>query len=238
MPLQAGLMMDRPLLISALLEHGAAQHGAQEIVSRETHGPLHRSSYAEVARRAQRLANALKALGLAPGHTVASIAWNNHRHLEAYFGVSGSGMVMHTCNPRLHPQQLIYILNHAEDRVVLFDATFAPIVGGEAVGIDDGRAALALADIAAEREGLAEGQPGLRRIALLDHRAPEDQDVDPGAEHSDGDERPARAPEDVNKRMMFHESPTNTREPKSFRRGFTQAFVFERRRLRSAGGAL
>ncbi len=128
MPLQAGLMMDRPLLISALLEHGAAQHGAQEIVSRETHGPLHRSSYAEVARRAQRLANALKALGLAPGHAVASIAWNNHRHLEAYFGVSGSGMVMHTCNPRLHPQQLIYILNHAEDRVVLFDSTFAPIV--------------------------------------------------------------------------------------------------------------
>ena len=123
MPLQPGLMMDRPLLISAVLEHGAAQHGAQQVVSRETHGPLHRSSYTDVARRARQLANALKALGLQPGQVVGSIAWNNHRHLEAYYGVSGSGMVMHTCNPRLHPEQLIYILNHAEDRMVLFDST-------------------------------------------------------------------------------------------------------------------
>ena len=128
MTLQPGLMMDRPLLISGVLEHGAAQHGQQTVVSRETHGPLHRYTYAEVARRAKQLANALQALGLQPGHAVASIAWNNHRHLEAYYGVSGSGMIMHTCNPRLHPQQLIYILNHAEDRVVLFDSTFAPLV--------------------------------------------------------------------------------------------------------------
>ena len=128
MPLQPGLMMDRPLLISSVLEHAAAQHARQQVVSRETHGPLHRSTYADVARRAKQLANALQALGLVPGDAVASIAWNNHRHLEAYYGVSGSGMVMHTCNPRLHPQQLIYILNHAEDRVVLFDSTFAPIV--------------------------------------------------------------------------------------------------------------
>jgi fatty-acyl-CoA synthase len=128
MPLQPGLMMDRPLLISGVLEHAAAQHARQQVVSRETHGPLHRSSYAEVARRARQLANALQGLGLAPGQAVASIAWNNHRHLEAYYGVSGSGLIMHTCNPRLHPQQLIYILNHAEDRVVLFDSTFAPII--------------------------------------------------------------------------------------------------------------
>jgi acyl-CoA synthetase (AMP-forming)/AMP-acid ligase II len=128
MPLQTGLMMDRPLLISGVLEHAATQHGRRPVVSRETHGPVHRSTYAEVARRARQLANALQALGLQPGHAVASIAWNNHRHLEAYYGVSGSGMVMHTCNPRLHPQQLIYILNHAEDRVVLFDSTFAAIV--------------------------------------------------------------------------------------------------------------
>ncbi|MFM6996275.1 MAG: AMP-binding protein, partial [Limnohabitans sp.] len=128
MPLQPGLMMDRPLLISAVLEHGAAQHGRQQVVSRETHGPLHRYTYTDVASRARQLANALKAMDLEPGHVIGSIAWNNHRHLEAYYGVSGSGMVMHTCNPRLHPQQLIYILNHAEDRVVLFDSTFAPIV--------------------------------------------------------------------------------------------------------------
>lgn len=128
MPLQPGLMMDRPLLISGVLEHAAAQHARQQVVSRETHGPLHRSTYAEVARRARQLANALQGLGLEPGQAVASIAWNNHRHLEAYYGVSGSGLIMHTCNPRLHPQQLIYILNHAEDRVVLFDSTFAPLV--------------------------------------------------------------------------------------------------------------
>ena len=128
MALQTALMMDRPLLISGVLMHAASQHAHQEVVSRDTHGPLHRSTYRDVARRASQLAHALAALGLQPGQAVASIAWNNHRHLEAYYGVSGSGLIMHTCNPRLHPQQLIYILNHAEDRVVLFDSTFAPLV--------------------------------------------------------------------------------------------------------------
>lgn len=128
--LQAGLMMDRPLLISAIINHGAAQFGDVEIVSRETHGPLFRYSYAQCATRARKLANALAGLGLKAGNVVGSIAWNNHRHMEAYYGVSGSGMVMHTCNPRLQPQQLIYIINHAEDAVILFDATFAPLVKG------------------------------------------------------------------------------------------------------------
>ena len=125
---QPGTMMERPLLISALLEHGAQQHAKQEVVSRETHGDLVRTTFAEVSRRAKILANALSALGMQPGDVVGSIAWNNHRHLEAYYGVSGSGMVMHTCNPRLHPEQLAYIVNHADDRVVMFDATFAPLV--------------------------------------------------------------------------------------------------------------
>ena len=128
--LQPGLMMDRPLLLSDVIEHAAAQFGAVEIVSRETHGPLFRYTYADCAARARQLAQALRGLGLAAGDSVGSIAWNNHRHLEAYYGVSGSGMVMHTCNPRLHPQQLIYIINHAGDRVVLFDATFAPLIQG------------------------------------------------------------------------------------------------------------
>lgn len=126
--LQPGLMMDRPLLVSDVIEHGAAQFGDVEVVSRETHGPLFRYTYAQCAARARKLANALRQLGLEPGKAVGSIAWNNHRHLEAYYAVSGSGMVMHTCNPRLHPQQLIYIINHAEDSVVLFDSTFAPLV--------------------------------------------------------------------------------------------------------------
>jgi 3-(methylthio)propionyl---CoA ligase len=145
---QTGLLMNRPLLISGILEHGASQHGDQEIVSRETHGPLYRSTYADVARRARQLANALAHLGLKAGSAVGSIAWNNHRHLEAYYAVSGSGMVMHTCNPRLHPQQLIYIINHAEDEVVLFDATFAPLVKGIAAHCPQVKAWVCLADAA------------------------------------------------------------------------------------------
>ena len=128
--LQTGLMMDRPLLISDVIEHAAAQFGGVEVVSRETHGPLFRYSYAQCAARARKLANALKHLNLKTGNSVGSIAWNNHRHLEAYYAVSGSGMIIHTCNPRLHPQQLIYIINHAQDRVVLFDSTFAPLIKG------------------------------------------------------------------------------------------------------------
>jgi fatty-acyl-CoA synthase len=128
--LQPGLMMNRPLLLSSVIEHAAAQYADVEVVSRETHGPLFRYTYAECATRARKLANALAGMGLQGGDAVGSIAWNNHRHLEAYYGVSGSGMVMHTCNPRLQPQQLIYIINHAEDKVVLFDATFAPLVKG------------------------------------------------------------------------------------------------------------
>ena len=123
-----GQMMDRPLLISAILEHGALQFGHQEVVSRETHGPLHRYTFRDLAGRAKQLAQALKHLGLKPGSVVGSIAWNNYRHLEAYYAVSGSGMVMHTCNPRLHPEQLVYILNHADDEVVVFDSTFAPLI--------------------------------------------------------------------------------------------------------------
>jgi fatty-acyl-CoA synthase len=144
--IQPGLMMDRPLLLSDVIEHAAAQFGDVEIVSRETHGPLFRYTYAECAVRARKLAHALGQLGLSAGSAVGSIAWNNHRHLEAYYAVSGSGMVMHTCNPRLHPQQLIYIVNHAEDQVVLFDATFAPLIKGIAAHCPKVKAWVCLAD--------------------------------------------------------------------------------------------
>ncbi|MHB8720867.1 MAG: long-chain-fatty-acid--CoA ligase [Steroidobacteraceae bacterium] len=126
--LQPGLMMDRPLLISGIIEHAAAQFGETQIVARETHGPVFRYTFADCAARARQLANALRRSGLDAGCAVASLGWNNHRHLEAYYAVSGSGMVMHTCNPRLHPEQLIYIINHAADRALLFDATFAPLI--------------------------------------------------------------------------------------------------------------
>ena len=123
-----GKMMERPLLISAILEHGADQFGQQQIVSRETHGPLHRYTFADMAKRSKQLANALASLGLNVGSVVGTIAWNNYRHLESYYAVSGSGMVMHTCNPRLHPDQLAYIINHADDEAILFDSSFAPLV--------------------------------------------------------------------------------------------------------------
>jgi fatty-acyl-CoA synthase len=126
--LQPGLMMDRPLLISSILEHAEAQHGETEIVSRETHGPVFRYTYAKCAARVKKLANALAELGLPSGTVAGSLAWNNHRHVEIYYAVSGSGLVVHTCNPRLHPEQLIFIINHAEDRVLFFDTTFAPII--------------------------------------------------------------------------------------------------------------
>jgi 3-(methylthio)propionyl---CoA ligase len=126
--LQPGLMMDRPLLISSILEHAEGQHGQTEIVSRETHGPVFRYTYRECAARVKKLANALAELGLPAGTVAGSLAWNNHRHVEIYYAVSGSGLVVHTCNPRLHPEQLIFIINHAEDRVLFFDTTFAPII--------------------------------------------------------------------------------------------------------------
>jgi len=126
--LQPGLMMDQPLLISTILEHAEAQLCQTEIVSRETHGPVFRYTFAQCAARVKRLANALADMGLPAGAVVGSLAWNNHRHVEIYYAVSGSGLVVHTCNPRLHLEQLIFIINHAEDRVFFFDSTFAPLI--------------------------------------------------------------------------------------------------------------
>jgi acyl-CoA synthetase (AMP-forming)/AMP-acid ligase II len=157
--LQPGLMMDRPLLISSIVEHAAAQFGHTQIVSRETHGPIFRYSFADCAARVRRLANALRHLGLEAGAAVGSLGWNNHRHLEAYYAVSGSGMVIHTCNPRLHPEQLIYIINHAEDRVMLFDSTFTPLVKRIAPHCPKVEAWVALSD--ASHMPAADGIPNL-----------------------------------------------------------------------------
>ncbi len=100
-----------------------------QIVARETHGPIFRYTYCRLRRAgAANWRTPCAIWDLDAGSAVASLSWNNHRHLEAYYAVSGSGMVMHTCNPRLHPEQLIYIINHADDRALLFDATFAPLI--------------------------------------------------------------------------------------------------------------
>jgi acyl-CoA synthetase (AMP-forming)/AMP-acid ligase II len=123
-----GLMQNRPLLISSLVDYASTWHGGREIVSRDPEGAIHRSKYAEIAARAKRVANALGALGLGRGDRVATLAWNGYRHLEIYYGVTGSGLVLHTVNPRLFPDQIQYIMHHAEDAVVCFDPVFAPLV--------------------------------------------------------------------------------------------------------------
>ncbi len=123
-----GLMMNTPLLISSIAEHAAKFHGDREIVSVTGDNPCHRCTIGEAISRAKQLANALGKLGLKQGDRIATIAWNDYRHLEIYYGVSGSGYVCHTINPRLFAEQLIFIINHAEDRFIFVDAMFVPLL--------------------------------------------------------------------------------------------------------------
>jgi len=123
-----GQMMRTPLMISGLLVHAARNHGDVEIVSRRLEGDLHRTNYLALERRARKLANALRSLEVREGDRVATLAWNGYRHMELYFGVSGSGCVLHTINPRLHVDQIAWIANHAEDVALFFDATFLPLI--------------------------------------------------------------------------------------------------------------
>ena len=123
-----GLMQQPSLLISSLIEFAEKHHGDGEVVSRRVEGDIHRYTWADVARRSRQVANALDAQKLPQGARIATLAWNGYRHLELYFGVSGSGRVLHTMNPRLHPDQLAWIANHAEDQVLCFDMGFLPLV--------------------------------------------------------------------------------------------------------------
>ena len=123
-----GLMQSQPLLISGLIEFADRHHGDAEIVSRRVEGDIHRYTYKDSANRARQVANALDGLALAFSDRVATLAWNGYRHFELYYGVSGSGRVLHTINPRLHPDQIAWIANHAEDQVLCFDLSFLPLV--------------------------------------------------------------------------------------------------------------
>lgn len=122
------LMMDRPLTLPSILEHAARYHGDREIVTRTVEGPIHRYGYADALVRAKRMAKALLALGVKPGDRVATLAWSTHRHFELYFAVTGIGAVLHTINPRLHPDQVIWVADHAEDSILFFDITFSDLV--------------------------------------------------------------------------------------------------------------
>src|SRR4051812_7224680 len=123
-----GLMMDAPLLISGLLQHADRHHADTEIVSKTVDGSVHRYTYRDAHGRSRQLANGLKRLGVAAGDRIATLAWNSFRHFEIYYAVAGSGGIIHTINPRLFPEQIAYIANHAEDKLVFFDLTFAPLV--------------------------------------------------------------------------------------------------------------
>jgi fatty-acyl-CoA synthase len=139
-------MMQQPLLISSLLTHAERHHGDQQIVSRRVEGDLHRQTYRDLAQRARRMANALKARGIGFGDRVATLAWNGYRHMELYYAVSGSGAVLHTLNPRLHPDQVVWIADHAEDQVLFFDLTFMPLIEAIAPRVKTIKAFIAMTD--------------------------------------------------------------------------------------------
>ena len=123
-----GTMQDWPLLVSKLIDHAAIYHGQREIVSLSCEGAKHRTNWATVRGRAKQVAGALRRLGMQPGDRIATLAWNTWRHVESWYGISGMGGVAHTINPRLFEEQIIYIANHAEDRVLFFDLTFVKLV--------------------------------------------------------------------------------------------------------------
>ncbi|WP_425261427.1 3-(methylthio)propionyl-CoA ligase [Rubrivivax sp. RP6-9] len=157
-----GQMMQQPLLISSLIVHAERHHPEREIVSRRVEGDIHRTTYKELAARSRRMAKALAALGVQMSDRVATLAWNGYRHMELYYAVSGSGAVLHTINPRLHPDQIVYIADHAEDQVLFFDLTFLPLIQAVAgrcktvkhwVAMTD-RAHMPAADVAARIPGL------------------------------------------------------------------------------------
>ena len=122
-----GLMQNQALSVSSLIDFAEKHHGDVEIVSRRVEGDIHRSTWATIAHRSRQVANALDQWKVGQGARVATLAWNGYRHLELYFGVSSSGRVIHTLNPRLHPDQIVWIANHAEDEVMCFDMSFLPI---------------------------------------------------------------------------------------------------------------
>src|SRR5262245_42361390 len=123
-----GLMQDWPLLCHRIIDHAAINHAERPIVTRSIEGPFHATTYAEVRARALRLAQRLDKAGIRLGDRVATLAWNTWRHLEAWYGIMGIGAIYHTVNPRLFPDQIAWIVNHAEDRVMMTDLTFVPLL--------------------------------------------------------------------------------------------------------------
>src|SRR6201997_1112664 len=123
-----GLMQDWPLLIHRIIDHAATYHAGRRIISRSIEGPIHTTTYADVRNRAKKVAQRLARDGVRPGDRVATLAWNTWRHLESWYGIVGIGAVYHTVNPRLFQDQIVWIVNHAEDRVIMTDMTFLSLL--------------------------------------------------------------------------------------------------------------
>src|SRR5690349_8685321 len=123
-----GLMQDWPLLIHRIIDHAATFHGERKVITRSIEGPMHTTNYAEMRGRALKVAQRLEKDGIKLGDRVATLAWNTWRHLESWYGILGIGAVYHTINPRLFPDQIAYIANHAEDRLMFLDTTFVPLM--------------------------------------------------------------------------------------------------------------
>ena len=123
-----GLMQDWPLLCHRIIDHAALNHGNRQVISRSIEGPIHTTNYREIRARALRVAQRLERDGIKLGDRVATLAWNTWRHLESWYGILGIGAVYHTINPRLFPEQIAWIINHAEDRVMMTDLTFVPLL--------------------------------------------------------------------------------------------------------------
>ncbi|MBP8285743.1 MAG: fatty-acid--CoA ligase [Rhodoferax sp.] len=167
-----GLMQHQALTISSLIDFAERHHGEGQVVSRRVEGDIHRYTYKEAAQRSRQLAGVLDALHIEQGERVASIAWNGYRHLEMYFGVSGSGRVLHTINPRMHPEQIAWVIHHAQDQAVFFDMTFLPIAKAIHAKCTSVKHWVALCD--ADKLPADTGIPGLQSYeALLAPQSPE-----------------------------------------------------------------
>ena len=165
-----GKMQDWPLTVDRILDHAKSWHGDREIVSRSIEGPIVRTTYGQIHARAKRVSNVLKSMGIQVGDRVATLAWNTGRHMEAWYGIMGMGAVCHTLNPRLFSEQLVYIINHAEDRIIFTDLTFLPILAGIRDQIPTVQAIIVLTDAA----HMTDEVPGALCFETLVENAPAD----------------------------------------------------------------
>ena len=143
-----GLMQEWPLLCHKMLDHAARQHGKREIVSRSVEGPIVRTTYAEIHAARLKVAQRLERDGFGLGDRIATLAWNTARHIEAWYGIMGMGAIYHTLNPRLFPEQIAWIMNHAEDQALFVDLTFMPMVEKIAGAVKSLKQVIVLTDTA------------------------------------------------------------------------------------------